>query len=125
MHVAASGGNLQAWHIPAALQHLVSLPVRKAHMHPVQGPEIAIHHSEEVLAAMNEWCLEHHGPSGLTERCRQSGTSLAQAEQQAGLLTSPPYPISQKLPSVHVSVGAMELGCAQPGSAQAGLTSSV
>jgi oligoribonuclease len=53
----------------------------------VQGPELAIHHSEEVLAAMNEWCIEHHGSSGLTERCRASTVSMAQAEAQARVWT--------------------------------------
>jgi hypothetical protein len=35
----------------------------------VEGPEIAIHQSDEVLDTMNEWCIEHHGKSGLTQRC--------------------------------------------------------
>lgn len=46
------------------------------------GPNIVIHQSDEVLAAMNPWCIEHHGQSGLTERIRQSDISLAQAEQE-------------------------------------------
>ena len=49
----------------------------------VQGPEVAIHHSDEVLAGMNKWCVEHHASSGLTERCRASQTSMAEAEAQA------------------------------------------
>jgi oligoribonuclease len=44
------------------------------------GPDIVIHQSEEVLAGMNEWCVEQHGKSGLTERVRASTTSLAEAE---------------------------------------------
>ena len=29
---------------------------------------------------MNEWSTEHHGQSGLTRRCRESGVSMADAE---------------------------------------------
>ncbi len=29
---------------------------------------------------MNEWCVEHHGASGLTQRVRDSTTGLAAAE---------------------------------------------
>ncbi|PNH00755.1 putative oligoribonuclease [Tetrabaena socialis] len=48
----------------------------------LQGPCLAIHHDEEVLANMNAWCIEHHGKSGLTQRVRESTTSLAEAEDQ-------------------------------------------
>ena len=44
------------------------------------GPSLAIHQPEEVLGGMNAWCVEHHGKSGLTERCRESEVSLAEAE---------------------------------------------
>ncbi len=47
-----------------------------------EGPVLAVHHSDAVLAAMGEWCTRQHGQSGLTERVRQSSTSLAEAEQQ-------------------------------------------
>lgn len=47
-----------------------------------QGPDIAIHHSEAVLANMNAWCQEHHNKSGLVQRVRDSSTSLQEAEQQ-------------------------------------------
>lgn len=46
-----------------------------------EGPVVAIHHSEDALAAMDAWCIEHHGKSGLTERCRQSAIDLRSAEQ--------------------------------------------
>jgi len=48
----------------------------------IHGPEIVIHHSEEVLAGMNDWCIEHHGKSGLTQRVRESTVSLQEAETQ-------------------------------------------
>ncbi|KAL6763974.1 ribonuclease H-like domain-containing protein [Haematococcus lacustris] len=46
------------------------------------GPALAIHASEEVLAGMNEWCIEHHGQSGLTQRVRDSAVTMQQAEEQ-------------------------------------------
>ena len=46
----------------------------------VKGPEIAIHHSDEVLAGMNEWCIEHHGKSGLTDEVRKSTVNMETAE---------------------------------------------
>jgi oligoribonuclease len=48
----------------------------------LQGPEIAIQQSEEVLSSMNPWCIDHHGASGLTQRCRDSTTSIKEAEEQ-------------------------------------------
>ena len=37
-----------------------------------EGPVMAIHQSDEVLAGMDEWCTNQHGNSGLTERVRSS-----------------------------------------------------
>ncbi|TMM47683.1 oligoribonuclease [Colwellia ponticola] len=48
-----------------------------------QGPTFAINQSDEVLDNMNEWCIEHHGKSGLTQRCRDSKVSLAEATEQS------------------------------------------
>lgn len=47
-----------------------------------EGPELVIHQSDELLAAMDEWNTEHHGASGLTERVRASQVSEADAEAQ-------------------------------------------
>jgi oligoribonuclease len=44
-----------------------------------KGPVFAIHQSDEVLNNMNPWCIEHHGQSGLTQRCRESDVDLQQA----------------------------------------------
>lgn len=46
-----------------------------------EGPVFAIQQSNAVLDNMNEWCIAQHGKSGLTKRCKDSTTSLAQAEQ--------------------------------------------
>lgn len=45
-----------------------------------EGPDIAIHHSEEVLAAMDDWNTLHHGQSGLIDRSRRSTFSCREAE---------------------------------------------
>ncbi|MFJ4154511.1 oligoribonuclease [Pseudomonas sp. NPDC089752] len=47
-----------------------------------EGPVIAIHHSDEVLARMDEWNTRTHGGSGLTQRVRESKISMAEAEAQ-------------------------------------------
>jgi oligoribonuclease len=44
------------------------------------GPVIAIHQPEEVLAAMDRWNAEHHRSSGLVDRVRQSTYTCRQAE---------------------------------------------
>jgi oligoribonuclease len=47
-----------------------------------EGPVIAVHQSEERLAAMDEWNTRQHGSSGLTARVRASRIDEAAAEQQ-------------------------------------------
>jgi oligoribonuclease len=47
-----------------------------------QGPVLAVHQPDEVLAKMDEWNTTHHGNSGLTERVRKSTVSNDDAEQQ-------------------------------------------
>ncbi len=44
-----------------------------------EGPVFAIHQPDDVLDNMNEWCIEHHGKSGLTKRCKESTVTLEQA----------------------------------------------
>ena len=46
-----------------------------------EGPVIAVHQDDAVLAAMGEWCTRQHGQSGLTRRVRESAVGLRQAEQ--------------------------------------------
>ncbi|MEM7252445.1 MAG: oligoribonuclease [Pseudomonadota bacterium] len=45
-----------------------------------EGPDIAIHHADPVLARMDEWNTRTHGESGLTDRVRQSEVSSQAAE---------------------------------------------
>lgn len=47
-----------------------------------RGPNLAIHQEQEVMDAMDEWCTEHHGASGLTERVLHSSISMEEAETQ-------------------------------------------
>lgn len=47
-----------------------------------EGPVIAIHQPEEILAGMDEWNTRQHGQSGLTQRVRESTVSRAEAEAQ-------------------------------------------
>ena len=46
-----------------------------------EGPVLAIHQLDDVLAAMDEWNTRQHTNSGLTERVRASETSEAEAER--------------------------------------------
>jgi oligoribonuclease len=47
-----------------------------------EGPVLAIHQPDEVLAAMDEWNTRQHTNSGLVERVRSSQVSESEAEQQ-------------------------------------------
>jgi len=48
----------------------------------IEGPDLVIHQPESVLRAMDPWCEEQHGASGLTESARQSKITLAEAEEE-------------------------------------------
>lgn len=47
-----------------------------------EGPVIAIHQPDSVLAGMDEWNTRQHGQSGLTERVRASRIDAAGAERE-------------------------------------------
>ncbi|MGR2740299.1 oligoribonuclease [Billgrantia sp. Q4P2] len=47
-----------------------------------EGPVIAVHQSDDLLAAMDEWNQKTHGESGLVERVKQSRIDTAEAERQ-------------------------------------------
>jgi oligoribonuclease len=46
-----------------------------------EGPALAIHQSDTVLGAMDEWNRTQHATSGLIERVRSSSISETEAEQ--------------------------------------------
>jgi oligoribonuclease len=45
-----------------------------------EGPVVAIHQDDEILAGMDEWNTNQHGRSGLTARVRASTVTEGQAE---------------------------------------------
>lgn len=47
-----------------------------------EGPVMAIHQTDAVLAGMDDWNRSQHAKSGLIERVRASGIEEAQAEQR-------------------------------------------
>lgn len=47
-----------------------------------EGPVLAIHQHDQVLAGMDEWNTRTHGASGLVARVRASQVSAAEAERQ-------------------------------------------
>lgn len=46
-----------------------------------EGPVLAIHQTDEAIAAMDEWNTRQHNQSGLIERVRASNVDEAEAEQ--------------------------------------------
>jgi oligoribonuclease len=47
-----------------------------------EGPVIAVHQSDAILATMDDWNQKQHGGSGLTARVRNSLVDTAQAERE-------------------------------------------
>ena len=47
-----------------------------------EGPVIAVHQPDDILDNMDPWCIDTHGKTGLTARCRASTINEAQAAQQ-------------------------------------------
>jgi len=45
-----------------------------------EGPVIAVHQSDAVLAAMDDWNQKHHGESGLIQRVKDSNIDAEQAQ---------------------------------------------
>ncbi|QPK65209.1 oligoribonuclease [Methylomonas sp. LL1] len=45
-----------------------------------EGPVLAVHQSDAVLAAMDDWNQKHHGESGLIQRVKDSSINEAGAE---------------------------------------------
>ncbi len=47
-----------------------------------EGPMLAVSQPKELLDSMDEWCTNHHGDSGLTQRVLDTGITDKDAEQQ-------------------------------------------
>ena len=54
-----------------------------------EGPNLAIHQPDEVLARMDEWNTKQHGASGLIARVKASAFSTAVAEQRTLAFLTP------------------------------------
>ena len=54
-----------------------------------EGPNLAIHQPDEVLAGMDEWNTRQHGASGLTARVKGSTITTALAEQRTLAFLAP------------------------------------
>jgi oligoribonuclease len=46
-----------------------------------EAPDLVIHQPDTVLEAMDDWCIEHHGKSGLIREVKESSITTKQAEQ--------------------------------------------
>jgi oligoribonuclease len=57
-----------------------------------EGPELAIHHPEEVLARMDAWNQRQHASSGLLARVRSSRMTTTEAERQTLLFLTTHVP---------------------------------
>jgi oligoribonuclease len=61
----------------------VAVLITDAHLNVVaEGPEIVLHHPDDVLSGMGAWCREHHGASGLTAAVRASRVGLESCEDR-------------------------------------------
>lgn len=47
-----------------------------------EGPVLAVHQSDQAIAAMDDWNQKHHGESGLIDRIKASTINDAEAERQ-------------------------------------------
>ncbi|MFT2109821.1 oligoribonuclease [Marinomonas sp. 2405UD68-3] len=47
-----------------------------------EGPNLAIRQSKETMDAMDDWCTQHHGVSGLTSRVLSSDVDMGEAQRQ-------------------------------------------
>ncbi|ODV93050.1 hypothetical protein PACTADRAFT_38521 [Pachysolen tannophilus NRRL Y-2460] len=47
-----------------------------------EGYESVIHYDKSIMDKMNEWCIEHHGSSGLTQKVIESSKTLQQVENE-------------------------------------------
>ncbi|OUM51381.1 hypothetical protein BVG19_g476 [[Candida] boidinii] len=47
-----------------------------------EGYESVIHYPKEVMDSMNQWCIDHHGDSGLTDKVIKSEKTLKQVEEE-------------------------------------------
>ena len=54
-----------------------------------EGPVLAIHQPEDILAGMDDWNQRQHGGSGLLQRVRDSQLTVTEAERQTLAFLTP------------------------------------
>lgn len=54
-----------------------------------EGPNLAIHQSDDILVKMDEWNTKQHQQSGLIDRVKKSTITLQEAEQQTLAFIAP------------------------------------
>jgi len=47
-----------------------------------EGPNLVINQPKNLMDAMDDWCTEHHGKSGLTKKVLESSLTMQEAERQ-------------------------------------------
>ena len=65
---------------------------------------IIVHQPQDILDNMNEWCVNQHGKSGLTQKCLESTIKLEEAEEKIVSFVSQYCP-PNKCPIAGNSVG--------------------
>ena len=70
-----------------------------------EGPDIVIHHSDEVLAIMDKFVVDMHTKSGLLTLIRESTVTLEQAGQQTLEFIKTHVPEARTIPLCGNSIG--------------------
>lgn len=61
----------------------IATVVTDEHLNTIaEGPVLAIHQSDEILAKMDKWNQKQHGKTGLITRVKESQVTEAEAEKQ-------------------------------------------
>lgn len=77
--------DLEMTGLDPAVDHILEVAaiVTDEDLNPLdEGIDLVIHQGESVLQAMNPWCIEQHGASGLTDAVRASTITVEQAQEQ-------------------------------------------
>ncbi|KXI28362.1 oligoribonuclease [Paraglaciecola hydrolytica] len=69
-----------------------------------EGPVLAIYQPDSVLDNMDQWCIDTHGKTGLTARCRQSKITEQMAVEQT-IAFLQPYVDKGKSPMCGNTIG--------------------
>ena len=70
-----------------------------------EGPDLVIHHSDDVLSVMDKFVVDMHTKSGLLDAIRASSTSLEEAGQQTLEFIKQHVPEAKTVPLCGNSIG--------------------